>query len=211
LELNRSGVSFALEPALHLDHTEHEQMVLFYQRGPRIEILDIEVGNFLQELRSRFEAAGGFLESSAMIAQRPRIFISYERRDSNTASQLFNALQKANFEIWLDEESLQGGEEWNEIIEDQLKACDYVVVLHSQNLVKKRVGYINKEIDLALDRSKFYQGKFLIPLLVDGLSANDGLEKIKHLHQIPLRSDFFDKDVAELATIIRRDFQLRGR
>jgi len=211
LELNRSGVSFALEPALHLDRTEREQMVLFYQRGTRIEILDVEVGDFLQELRRRFEAAGGFLEAAATISQRPRIFISYERRDSGTASQLFNALQKANFEVWLDEESLQGGEEWNEIIEDQLKACDYVVLLHSQNLVEKREGYINKEIALALDRSKFFRGIFLIPLLMHGLSAKDGLEKIKNLDQKPLRADFFDEDVAKLITTIRRDFQLRGR
>ena len=211
--LDLAGGSVALEPLGSLDVREREQTVLFYKRGTRLEVIDVDIATFLSELRERFERAGGFLGRVLGVPRRAHVFISYERADARLARQLFEALPKDQFEPWLDAELLEGGVEWDPRLEEKVHLCDYFVVLHSERLAQKQVGYVNKEIKLALDQQMYRQQglTFIIPLLVDGFAAEQGRADFKNLQQLPLRSECFEEDVSSLIRTMSRDFQRRHR
>jgi hypothetical protein len=116
LELHRAGSTIATEPLQGLSEVDREQTILFYQRGTRIELEDSETGAFLTELNRRLEAEGGVAEQSAPVGPRPRVFISYASEDGDLAGRVFEALQKAEFEPWLDKDALSGGALWDERI-----------------------------------------------------------------------------------------------
>lgn len=212
--LDLTGGSVALEPLSGLDAREREQTVLFYKRGrPRIEVVDMDIREFLTELRERLGRAGGFLGTSARISKRAQVFISYERSDEEVARRLFEALPRDQFDPWLDTQLLEGGEEWNARLEEKIQTCDYFVVLHSERLARKQVGYVNKEIRLALDQQTYRQRglTFIIPLLVGGMSPERGLRDFEAFQQLPLRPEHFGEDVNALTRSMSRDFQRRNR
>lgn len=211
--LELSGGSIAIESLGGLATSEKEQTVLFYKRGTRIEVVDMDGQEFVAELLKRLDAAGGYLGAPPRPIRRAQVFLSYERSDAKIAKRLFDELPKDQFEVWLDSEMLKGGEDWNAELEEKLKSCDYFLVLNSQNLLAKQVGYVNKEIKLALDLQA-YRGpglKFIIPLQPDNSDAESGRPDLKPLQQLPLRDDSFTSDVEMIVKTMSRDFQLRMR
>jgi hypothetical protein len=211
--LEISAGSVALESLGELDPQEREQTVLFYRRGTRVEVVDMEAMAFVQKLLMRFERSGGYLGPTKRRIRRAQIFISYERSDEKVAKRLSEVLPKEQFESWLDTDFLKGGEDWNAQLEDKLRNSDYFLVLNSENLVNKKVGYVNKEIEMALDLQKYRQRgtKFIIPLRVGGIAVEDGRQDLLSFQQMPLRPESFDDDVAQIVKTISRAFQLRER
>jgi len=210
--LNHSGASVALESLAGLEARERDQTVLFYKRGARVEVVDMEADGFVQELLDRFDRSGGYLGAQTGI-RRAQVFISYERSDEDVAKRLCGSLPKERFDSWLDSNFLQGGEDWNMELEEKLRSSDYFLILNSENLAKKTVGYVNKEVSIALDLQKYRQRgmKFIIPIQVEGITAGAGRRELQEFQQLPLRSSCYDDDVATLVKTIFRDFQLRIR
>lgn len=211
---NQASNSFALEPLLHgIPDNERQQTILFYQRGTQVKICNNEINDFFDELSRRLQEAGGETsQKAASVGPRPpQVFVSYASEDHQLAVRLFSALQKAGLEPWLDKDGLRGGEDWNAMIEDQLRESDYVLILQTPALARKRVSYVNKEISIAREQSRSYRGVFLIPLVTDNLSDEDRLEELLSFQQMPLKEATFDQDVAALVSTLVRDFQLRQR
>jgi len=209
-----SSSAFALESLGELDTRERQQTVLFYRRGtPRIEVVDMDGLEFARELSKRLSSEGGYVRSSPQRVKRAQVFISYERSDTEIARRLFDALPRDRIDPSLDTDFLQGGQDWNQELEDRLRSSDYFLVLNSQALAEKKVGYVNKEIDTALDMQKYRQGGtgFIIPLQVDGITAENGRPDLKRFQQIPLRAGSFADDVGQIVKTIFRDHQLRMR
>lgn len=211
--LELSGGSVALESLAGLDAREQQQTVLFYKRGTRIEVVDMEALEFLDELSARLSAAGGYLGPGKAAGRRATVFISYERSDADDARRLYEALPKDKLDPWLDTQYLAGGDDWNAELEQRIRVSDFVLVLNSKNLVEKRIGYVNKEIDAVLDRQKYFQAgtKFIVPLQLGGIRPEDGLAELGKFQQMPLRQASFDDDVQDIARLLIRDFQLRSR
>jgi hypothetical protein len=116
--LGISSGSFALESLGELDAREREQTVLFYRRGTRVEVVDMEALTFTRQLLERLGKAGGYLGSVQRRARRVKVFISYERSDEDIAKSLYEAIPKDRFDAWLDTSLLQGGEDWNHAYRD---------------------------------------------------------------------------------------------
>jgi len=205
--------SFALESLGELEPAERKQTVLFYSRGTRVEIVDMDALAFAKELSDRLGKAGGILGAAAPQRKPIQVFISYERSDGAVAKRLLEALPKDRFEPWLDTDFLRAGEEWNQELEDKIRDSDYFLVLNSSNIAAKKVGYVNKELSIALDMQKYRQRGtgFVIPLQVEGISAEYGQPDLKRFQQIPLRLNSFADDVGLIAKTIFRDHQLRER
>ena len=209
-----SSGAFALESFGEFDIGERQQTVLFYKRGtPRIEVVDMDGLQFAQELSERLSKAGGYLGSTPQRIKRAQVFISYERSDSEIAKRLFRALAKDRFEAWLDTDLLEGGQDWNQEIEEKIKASDYFLVLNSQALAAKKYGYVNKELSVALDMQKYRQHgtNFIIPLQVEGIAIDDGQPELKDFQHVPLRIGSFEEDVEHIEKTIFRDYQRRTR
>ena len=211
LEFHRSGSSnIATEPLLGLSEDDREQTILFYQRGTPIELEDAETGAFLTELNKRLDAEGGVVARSVPIGPRPRVFISYAREDDDLARTTLNALRKANFETFLDTDALVGGERWDDRIRDEINAADFTLVLYSPALCRKIDSYVNKEIHLARERGHSIRGgRFLIPLRIAEISDGDRIAELSEYQEMPLRPNYFDEDVDELISLMRREYQRR--
>ncbi len=211
LELQRTGSAIATEPLRGLSEVDREQTILFYERGTRIELEDMEIGAFLTELAERLAVAGGFAEESALTGLRPRVFISYASEDAELADMTFDALQKADFEPWLDTEALSGGELWDYRIGEELDATDFTLVLYSPALCSKTDSYVNKEIALARERARRVRGPFLIPLRTAEISTEDRIAELSEYQNMLLRPTHFDEDMAKVISCMRRDLQRRLR
>lgn len=211
LELNRSGPAIAAEPLDGLIQSDRDEMILFYQRGTRVELEDADVGTFLTKLSDRLEADGGFVGQAMPLGPRPRVFISYAREDAALASRVFDALQKEYFEPWLDQESLQGGDDWNKRIENDLDASDFVLVLYTPAFCQKTDSYVNKEVALACERALRVRGSFLIPVRTDVLSEEDRVDALRKFDEMELRETAFDEDFSKIISTLKREYQRRNR
>jgi hypothetical protein len=86
-----------------------------------------------------------------------------------------------------------------------------MLVLQTPALAAKRVGYVNKEIAIAREQALRYRGSFLIPLVVGDLSVDDKIKELGSYQQLPLRENYYDQDLADLVSTLRRDYQRRQR
>jgi hypothetical protein len=212
LELNRSGLAVAAEPLSNLLQSDREEMILFYQRGTRVELEDTNVDEFLTKLSERLKTEGGVSGHPSLAGPRPRVFISYAREDAGLASRVCSALQKAAFEPWLDRESLAGGDDWEKRIEADLDASDFTLILYTAAFCRKTDSYVNKEVALACDRALRVRGSFLIPLRTDDIADEDRVEALRKYNEIELGVDeSFDEDMAKVISTMRREYQRRNR
>ncbi len=65
---------------------------------------------------------------------KKRVFISYRNRDPDTAiaEGFFDALEQASMAAFMAGKSIRLGENWAQRIDDELRACDYFLVLLSE-------------------------------------------------------------------------------
>jgi len=202
---------FTLEPWSSLAEAERKQIVLFYQRGTRIEVLDTTVDPFLTELTSRLTAVGGLTSAADLPLHGIRIFISYASQDESLATRVFASLKDAGGEPWLDKDALQAGDRWEEVIKDQLRDTHFVLVVHTRALIEKIDSYVNKEIWYARERAKQVRGPFLIVLAADDKALEDGVEELREYQQLSISASDYDPALAQLVTLIGREYQLRRR
>jgi hypothetical protein len=136
----------------------------------------------------------------------PRIFICYAKEDAARAKRLFGELQAAGLDPWMDEK-LEGGTQWDSVIQEQVTAADYFLVVHTRRLAEKEFSYVNREIYLGLQRQQFArQGvRFIIPLALDDAPI---IADLSHL-QAERVPDL--EDVSALVSLIKRDYQRRAR
>jgi hypothetical protein len=211
LELHRTANAIAAEPLRGLPAVDREQTILFYQRGTRIELEDDDIGAFLAQLTRRLEAEGGFAGQAAPLGPRPRVFISYAREDGELAARVYDALQKAHFEPWLDRECLAGGDAWDQRIQDELEITDFTIVLYTPGFCRKSDSYVNKEVTLARRRGESVRGTFLIPVRTAELADDERVAELSHYQEAALRPEYFDEDFAKVVSMMLRDYQRRNR
>jgi tetratricopeptide (TPR) repeat protein len=86
--------------------------------------------------------------------QRPRVFISYSRVDSEFAYRLRADLEASGFATWIDTAKLgaEGGQEWMRIIQDAVDSCQAMVVVLSPDSVQSK--YVHMEYHRAQSKSK---------------------------------------------------------
>jgi len=211
LELNRNPV-IAAEPLRPLQQSDRNEMVLFYQRGTRVELEDDEIPVFLEKVSQRLQSEGGYVQQSIPQFGTPlRVFISYAREDQDLAARVYDKLQKASFEPWLDRESLHGGDDWDRRIESDLENSHFVLVLYTPNFCRKTDSYVNKEVALAVERSLRVRGSFLIPLRVGFIDDRDRVEELRKFDEMELRESAFDEDIGKVISTLKREYQRRIR
>jgi hypothetical protein len=210
LRINQADRSFAVEEG-SFDGNRPDDTVLFYERG-KITLYDAEVPAFVRALAERFGQAGGAPAGSAPgpALVHPRVFISYASEDAPHARRLREGLDRAGFEVWLDQERLLGGDRWDAAIEQAIGESDYVLVLQSQNLVAKVDSYVNKEIAAARERARLVAPPFrcLIPIEIEPAERRPDLAAYQAQPLGPAR---YDDDLRKLVSLITRDYQLRHR
>lgn len=211
LKRNSENRSFALERFYKTSPIDFQQMVIFYKSGYKIKIIDKNVHDFVEELWRRNKGPRVIKEKGLThipySATAPKIFISYASDDKVYSKELHTQLVNAGFDPWLDKQKLRGGDQWDDIIKDIIQKVDYFVVIQSKALSDRIKGYVNAEINIALEwQKRFREGiRFIIPVMIDDSPARTVL---KEFHMIDLR----EKDgYKELISSIKRDYQRRQR
>ena len=79
-----------------------------------------------------------------------RIFISYAREDRDPVIALYRYLKRHGFTPWMDKEDMPPGAEWRLEIPKIVHRSDVVLVCVSNQSTRK-IGYLQKEIRIALE------------------------------------------------------------
>lgn len=165
--------SLALEDAGFFAAPEHQQTTLFFQSGHAIDFRQLPA-DFASELRRRFEQQTAQIQrlktiTAELPANTPTAFLCHENRDKPEAEALAEELQKCGIKIWLDKQSLRGGDNWAKAIPNVVeKQTDYVVVLQSPRMFDKPESYFRREVHYALERQLgFGDLRFTIPVLIE--------------------------------------------
>jgi hypothetical protein len=186
----------------------------FYRTSHKVHFFSGDLAAFCAELKRRYEAVqpalGDPVPPAPMVpADAPVVFICHASEDAEMARQVADGLRAAGIGAWLDKDNLRGGVRWNDMIEHTLKEeVQYVTVLQSEAMLHKDVGYVNKEINIALDRQSFYRpGRaFLIPAIIDDPANRlDVFDQLQSVNLVP------PAGVSELVKAIRRDLDVQSR
>jgi TolB-like protein len=119
------------------------------------------------------------------------VFLSYASQDAQVAQRLCAALRAQGIEVWIDQQELRGGEEWDAEIRKQIKACALFIALISRATQSRDEGYFRLEWKLAVDRSHQMSEHraFLIPVVIDDTSGNEAVpERFREFQWIRLPS-----------------------
>ena len=81
---------------------------------------------------------------------RPKVFVAYVQEDAAAAEHLFNDLESAGFDPWLDRRKLLPGQNWPRSIEAAITNSDFFLACFSRRSVRKKGGF-QAEIRYALD------------------------------------------------------------
>lgn len=201
--------SFAFEPQAEQEATDYQQAVMFYQRGFKVDVFEVDLPLFISELRRRVEAASAEVSKAApplSAPSPPRVFISYDRRNQTWAQQIYDHLAKESCEPWLDRERLSVGYRWNEAIEKAIDETDYFLLVHSHEVASRSEGYVVREINRARDRVKSFRSgiSFLLPVRIDRTPL---MPELSEFHMLDLSTGGLDG----LWSSIFRDWQRRQR
>jgi hypothetical protein len=103
------------------------------------------------------------------------IFFSYSRVDaSDFALKLAVDLQKAGFNVWIDQEDIRAGSEWDLEIEKALETCDCLLFIESEKSVTS--NNVLDEVYFALE-----QHKVVIPVIYKDSKTPYRLSRLQHI------------------------------
>lgn len=206
-EYKKESLSFALEQFTPESAAEIDRNAFYFMTsGPKIHLFKGELNSFVERLRQKYEeSTQEDTRGMGLGPNAPEVFICHASEDKDYAKFLYNKLKESGIKPWLDRENLRGSDNWDKEINKTIKQVDYFVVLQSKALVKKQIGYVNREINEAIDRKKEFRAgiTFIIPVKIDDCKY---LEELKDIQSFDLTDE---KNIKELISKIKRDFEER--
>ncbi len=127
-------------------------------------------------------------------------FLCHAKEDKDQVEEIGSKLLTDGFLTWYDEKDLLPGDDWQQVIEQEIEKCDFFLAFLSSRSCEK-TGYVQRELRYALqqrDRRPFDR-RFIIPILLD---ACDVPRELRQIHFLELwRSGSYEKLKTALTTI----------
>ena len=184
LSQQRSESELLVDPQLGAE----PQLVLFLENfsyGTRVMPMDPR--HFINELEQRWSARnparanpGANLGATALarldetesdLPDLPSggIFISYAKEDLEAVQRIFEVLSALGLEIWFDKDRLEAGDQYDQKIKRNIKACSLFLPIISQATQRRLEGYFRREWKLAEERSWSMADSvpFILPIVID--------------------------------------------
>jgi hypothetical protein len=135
----------------------------------------------------------------------PRIFIAYALENAAQADRLFDSMQQAGMNPWMDRRKLHPGQHWARAIESVIEASDFFLPCLSSQSVSKR-GVFQSELRYALDiaRRVPLEDPFLVPVRLDDCAVP---VRIKREWQYIDLFPNWDEGVEKLLQSLRRQWK----
>jgi serine/threonine protein kinase len=108
------------------------------------------MGDLADAIEKLFDPTYKFKSIQDTSNRKLRIFLCHASEDKMSVREFYRQLTIDGFDVWLDEEKLLPGQEWDLEIRKAVRASDIVIICLSNNSISKE-GYIQKEIRTALD------------------------------------------------------------
>jgi len=220
---SHSNRSFALEATGPENDPAHQGAILFFKDTHKIYHYCLDVGVFTDELRRRYETKYGVNHIPAstgaeaqVLVEAPMAFICHASEDAGYAAELSRKLREAGIDTWLDKAALKTGDDWNRQIEDAIGDVDFFLILQSRAMRDKNIAYVNKEINLALERRREFRPgiRFIMPLIIEEGGEMEDFDDLSTFQALDLAHDLaHDKEqsLTQLVNAIERDFERRKR
>ncbi|MFZ4263798.1 toll/interleukin-1 receptor domain-containing protein [Sphingobacterium sp. HJSM2_6] len=88
------------------------------------------------------------LEGFELLRKNRKLFISYKRAESsNIAIQLYEFLERNNFDVFIDTHSIDKGDEFQEELWHRMTDCDLILMLNTKEFLKS--DWCKQELDKA--------------------------------------------------------------
>jgi hypothetical protein len=114
------------------------------------------------------------------------IFISYAREDLPAVQRMKAAMDAAGLTTWFDLDRLEGGDDYDRKIRNNIARCSYFLPVVSRNTQRRLEAYFRREWSYAVDRARnIAEGAvFILPVCIDETPEGEALvpEKFKALH-----------------------------
>jgi len=106
------------------------------------------------------------------------VFLCHSSNDKLQVRKLYKKLIGNAIDVWLDEESLIPGQDWEYEISKAIDNSDVIIVCLSKNSISKE-GFVQKEIRFALDKAEEKPEGiiFIIPALLEDCEVPQRLSK----------------------------------
>jgi TIR domain len=130
-----------------------------------------------------------------------KVFVAYVKEDGEEAEKLYDALEDAGFNPWMDVRKLLPGQNWPRAIEAAIETSDFFVACYSGNSVSKKGGF-QAEIRYALDcaRQIPLDEIFIVPVRLARCSVPRSIQR--ELQYIDLFPDW-SRGVRKLVNMMR--------
>ena len=189
---------------------EYKSAILFFENhnNCKIHIFHDDLLTFTEKLKTEYEKSL-FCAPVVQEQDAPSVFICHAKADETHAQWLFQEFIKAGFSPFLDKESIEIAANWDREIEKTIKNTDFFIVLKSRALEHRPVGYVNKEIMLALERQKYFspESPFIIPVKMEDCELEWDVEL-----GIWQDADLTNKaNISKLISAIRRHYARRKK
>ncbi len=143
------------------------------------------------------------------------VFLSYASQDAVAVKKIRDALEAAGIEVWFDQRRLEGGDDFDQQIKKNIRACSLFVPVISANTQARHEGYFRLEWTLAAERSKLIAETipFILPVVIDPVSENDALvpERFLQVQWTRLAGGATTPDFVERMVRLIRDFRKREK
>jgi hypothetical protein len=140
---------------------------------------------------------------------RARVFLAYAEEDRQQVKRLYDSLQIAGFEPWMDKENLLPGQNWPRAIERAIETSDYFIGCFSSRSGTKR-GHFQSELSYALDIATRVppEQAYFVPIRLDECALPRQIAR--HVHYVDLYPDW-DEGFEILARALRKHVREKER
>ena len=115
--------------------------------------------------------------------KRPlKVFLAHANDDKQIVRHLHDRLVRSGVRVWLDEERLLPGQNWEGEIRRAVQESDAVIVCLSKRYIEHR-GYRHRELRIALEEAALFpEGEiFLIPARLEECEVPDNLRSLQRV------------------------------
>lgn len=121
------------------------------------------------------------------------VFISYSSKNHVIAQLIFDKLENESVKCWMAPQSLNGGDEYEGVIDEAIRACKVFVLVFSEPAVNSR--WVNSELTIA-----FSEYKHIIPFKIDQ-TILEGKMKVKLIQSHWI--DAYPEASAKIAELVK--------